>query len=385
MFPLISSLFNYLFGTDFSWPIPTFGFFVTLSFVLSCLIFRSEFDRKEREGAIKAIEEKVNVGVRVKLFIVIGYGLIGFLIGFKGWGVFIEYDSFRHNPIRWLFSAHGSWIAGVISLLFFLLFLFLAQRKSLLSPLRVETRTIRPRDLLPILLLWAGVTGFLGAKIFNVFEDGQLFGMQGFMELLDSGGLTFWGGLLFGAASYFYIGIRKGMDWRHLADIGSLGMLVAYGVGRIGCHLSGDGDWGIVNNHEKPVEWLPQWAWSFRFPHNVLNQGEYIPGCSGKYCSILPQGVFPTSLYEATAILLVFCVLWCVRKHMKVPGMMFAIYLFVVSIERFLIEFIRVNYKFEVWGVALSEAQLVSLVLLLLALFVAGYLSVKNSIAQRAV
>lgn len=385
MFPLISSLFNYLFGTDFSWPIPTFGFFVTLSFVLSCLVFRSEFDRRERAGFINAYEEKVNVGVRVKLLIFLAYGLIGFLIGFKGWGLVIAYDSFRRNPLHWLFSDQGSWTAGVVLLLFFILFLFIAQRKSLLSPLPVETRTVRPRDLIPTMLLWAGVTGFLGARIFNIFEDGRLFGAHGFMELLDSGGLTFWGGLLFGAASYFYIGIRKGMDWRQLADIGSLGMLVAYGVGRIGCHFSGDGDWGIVNEYRKPVEWLPQWAWSFRFPHNVINYGEHIPGCSGNYCSILPQGVFPTSLYEAVTILSVFCVLWCTRKNSRVPGMIFAIYLFVVSVERFLIEFIRVNYKFDVWGVALSEAQLISLVLLALAVFITVYLYVKNRSERQAI
>lgn len=386
MFPLISSLFNYVFGTDFSWPIPTFGFFVTLSFVLSYWVFHSEFARKEREGLINAFEERVDMGgMRANVFIGLGYGLLGFLIGFKGGGIFLEYDSFRSNPLHWLLSGRGSWVAGVVLSVLLVLFLLLMQRKSLLEPRREATRMVSPKKLLPTMLLWAGLTGFLGARIFHVFEDGQLFRAQTFMELWESGGLTFWGGLFFGAASYFYIGIRKGMDWKHLADIGSLGMLMAYGVGRIGCHLSGDGDWGIVNNYEKPVEWLPQWAWSFRFPHNVLNQGEYIPGCSGKYCSILPHGVFPTSLYEAVAILLVFGVLWCIRKYIKVPGMVFTIYLFVVGIERFLIEFIRVNYKFNVGGIALSEAQLISLGLLLLAAFVAGYLFMKNGAKRRLV
>src|SRR5690606_13982566 len=103
--------------------------------------------------------------------------------------------------------------------------------------------------------------------------------------------------------SYLYIGIRHGIPWKQLADIGSLGMLVAYGVGRLGCHLSGDGDWGIVNNRDKPFRWLPDWAWSFDFPHNVIHQGVPIPGCTGPYCYVLPEGVFPTSLYESTCIL----------------------------------------------------------------------------------
>src|SRR5690606_18463640 len=117
--------------------------------------------------------------------------------------------------------------------------------------------------------------GFVGAKLLNLVEDYRLLQTHSIGDIWHVSGLTFWGGLLFGAASYLYIGMRKRISWRHLLDIGSLGMLVAYGVGRMGCHLSGDGDWGIVNRLEKPFQAWPDWAWSFHFPYNVIRQGVY--------------------------------------------------------------------------------------------------------------
>ena len=49
--------------------------------------------------------------------------------------------------------------------------------------------------------------------------------------------------------------------------------MLAYGVGRIGCQVSGDGDWGKVNNYPKPevLNWIPDWAWKYHFPNNVFN------------------------------------------------------------------------------------------------------------------
>jgi len=383
MFPTLSSLINAVFGTDLSWPIPTFGFFVTLSFLLSYLIFYREFERKERVGQLRPFRVQTTVGIKMKGFLVLGYALLGFLVGFKGWGAYLAYDSFRHYPLRWLVSGQGSWVGGMLGAGLSTAIFAIVHRQLLWAAPREEHREIKPKDLLPTMLLWSGLTGFLGARIFAVFEDGQLLQTRGFWELLDSGGLTFWGGLLFGAATYFYLGVRRGLPWRHLADVGSLGMLMAYGVGRMGCHLSGDGDWGMVNTADKPFGWLPQWAWSFRFPHNVLNQGEYIPGCLGPYCSILPQGVFPTSLYESVLILFAFCVLWSIRKRLRRPGILFAIYLSVVGAERFLIEFIRVTYKFDVWGIALSEAQLISLGMLTFAAVAGVYLFIERKGAKR--
>jgi phosphatidylglycerol:prolipoprotein diacylglycerol transferase len=129
-------------------------------------------------------------------------------------------------------------------------------------------------------------------------------------------------------------------------------MMLAYGIGRIGCHLSGDGDWGIVNNNPKPtlLSWLPDWMWSFRFPHNSINAGVPMPDCSGKYCNQLVNGVYPTSFYELVLCIGMFLLMWAFRKKIKRSGLMFCIYLILNGGERFLIEHIRINFYYRFLG-----------------------------------
>ncbi len=378
MFPTFSSLVNYVFGTDFSWPLPTFGVFVVFAFIFSYLIFRAEFKRKERLHQLKAYKQQVYRGQVAGYLLFLGYGIVGFIIGYKGVGVVIERELFHVNPARYIFSFHGNWISGMLLALIAILISGLIYRKIILSNSAERYILVRPKDLLPFMLLCIAITGFIGAKFFMAFENGQLYHSHSFFEILNFGGLTFWGGLLFGGLTYFFIGLHKGMGWKHLADVGSLGMLLAYAVGRMGCHLSGDGDWGVVNTAKNPFMWLPEWMWSFRFPHNVLGQGEYMMGCQGKYCYILTEGVFPTSFYESVLMLFIFIVLWIWRNKIKIPGLMFIIYLFFAGVERFLIEFIRINFKFDVFGFLLSEAQIVGILMVIFALLLGGYLFVEN-------
>ncbi|MFD1769798.1 prolipoprotein diacylglyceryl transferase [Sphingobacterium suaedae] len=384
MFPTLSSLINYVFGTNFNWPVPTFGFFVSLAFVLSYLTFRAEFKRKQESGVFIAFRGEVKWGTTEKSLLLLGYGLFGFLVGYKGIGALLNRESFYRNPLGFIFSADGNWTAGLTLAIVCAMTFCLVYRKILFSSSTIQSKDVQPTRVLPVMLLWAGISGFVGSKVFNLLENGDLHHSHGFLEILNFSGLTFFGGLIFGGVSYFYIGMRKGMGWRHLADVGSLGMLVAYGVGRMGCHLSGDGDWGIVNAVEKPLRWIPDWLWSFRFPHNVLGQGDYIPECSGKYCYILPQGVFPTSLYESIIILAVFVVLWLVKSKIRIPGLLFVLYLFVTGTERFLIEFIRLNYRFDVFGISVSEAQLIGAFMILSSFLLGVYLLRKMKERNRA-
>ena len=131
---------------------------------------------------------------------------------------------------------------------------------------------------------------------------------------------------------------------------------MAYGIGRAGCHLSGDGDWGINNLAPKP-EWmsfLPDWMWSYTFPHNVIHSGIQMEDCGAKfwepYCSQLANPVWPTAFYEVVMATLIFILLWKIRKKIKVAGTLFCIYLALNGIERFLIEKMRINTEYNILG-----------------------------------
>ncbi len=367
MFPTISSLLEYIFGVVIDFPIPTFGFFVLLAFFLSYVTFLSEFKRKEAEGVVKSFEHDVVIGNGATLTAFLEAGLLGFIVGFKLVGVFFYKEMFLNEPLNFIFSLQGSWLFGfLISSACACLIYLQGKKEKLDKPISTKI-IIHPYQLMPKLVIWAAIWGFLGAKIFNYMENFHMYNNYPFTYFIKYSGLTFFGGLVFGGFSFLYIGHKRGIRILDLADIGSPGMLVAYGVGRIGCQLSGDGDWGIVNNYIKPVSWLPEWMWSFRFPHNVLNQGEYIPGCTGKYCFMLPKGVFPTSFYESIIILSCFFIIWVKRRSIKSTGRMLSFYLIIVGLERFFIENFRVNFKYDLFSWHLSEAQIISVIFVLLA------------------
>ena len=244
------------------------------------------------------------------------------------------------------------------------------------KPKTVEV-TQHPYELMGSLIVWAAVWGFLGAKIFDNLEHWDSFIADPINSLLSFSGLTFYGGLICGGAAVLYIARKNGIKPLHMLDIGGPGMMLAYSVGRIGCHMSGDGDWGISNLNPKPFSWLPDWLWAYTYPNNVANEGAPIPGCVGKFCNELVQPAYPTPLYEVIVCFILFLILWKIRNRIKLPGMMFGIYLMMNGVERFFIELIRVNTKYNVAGIHFTQAELISCLMFLSGLFLVLY-SVRN-------
>lgn len=363
MFPTLSELFAYLFHIHVRIPIETLGLFMALSFVLTYLAFVSEFKRKEAQGLVHAFKRKIVIGAPASVAELLLNGLLGFLFGFKFIGLIILYKEFITAPQKFIFSWQGSFIAGLICGAAWVFWAWYSRKKERLPEPKTLKELVHPYQLMVRITFWAGVIGFAGAKLFDTVEHWQVFLNNPLGTIFSSKGFTYYGGFIFGMLTFFYIGVKHGMKLAHVSDTGAPGIMLAYGVGRVGCELSGDGDWGIVNMHSKPgwLHWLPDWAWSFNYPHNAINMGEYIRGCSGQYCSVLPHGVYPTSLYEAIICIGLFGLMWAIRKRVNLPGFMSFFYLTLIGVERFFIEFIKVNIKYNILGMVLTQAQVISI------------------------
>ena len=218
------------------------------------------------------------------------------------------------------------------------------------------------------ILFIVAISGIVGSKIIVLLEEYHVFYDNNIFDaIFRKTGISFYGGLLGAAFALIFYFKKIKINILPALDAAAPAILIGYSLGRLGCHFSGDGDWGIVSG-EQPTWWfLPDWMWGFKSPHNVANRGEWIESCTFKYCKILEQPVFPTSLYEASICFILFLFILLAKKlSFKATGVIFSFYLILSSIERFAIEFIRVNTKHNFSGLWLSQAQFISLILIAL-------------------
>lgn len=226
---------------------------------------------------------------------------------------------------------------------------------------------VHPYQLTPDIILVAALFGLVGSKLFDIVEHLGAFARDPFGMLFSFSGLTFYGGLIAAALAVCIYSEKHGIPWPVIADAVAPGLMLAYGIGRIGCQLAGDGCWGVVNPEPKPeaLAFLPNWLWAFDYPGNVLREGIVIPGCEGDHCYRLGQPVFPTPIYETTIAVIFFGALWSIRTRIGIPGTLFSIYLILNGTGRFFIEKIRVNIRYSVLGLEVTQAEMIAVGLII--------------------
>ena len=233
---------------------------------------------------------------------------------------------------------------------------------------RTKTVMASPTVLMGTITTLVLVLGVAGSKLFHIIDFWDEFVADPFSMLFATSGLTFYGGLIVGAIGVSTYAHRRGLNVRRLWDAAAPGLILAYGIGRIGCYLSGDGDWGICSQLEDKPGWLPSWLWSETFPRNLVGPGQtpvdpllFNAAVRGETCTLpSPDGVYPTMLYEFAVAAILAAILWALRKHPFKAGWLFSLYLVFSGVERFVIEIIRVN---PIAAFGLSQSQLISIAL----------------------
>ncbi|MBK8608546.1 MAG: prolipoprotein diacylglyceryl transferase [Chitinophagaceae bacterium] len=424
MYPNLYYIFKDWFGVEWHGLslLNTFGLMVAMGFVTAAIVLSKEMQRKEKLGLLSPREEMITVGEPASMTEILINAVVGFIFGYKIFGVFFSMPA-GSNAQDYIFSGSGSIIGGLLTAVFLAWLKWWDKNKQKLK--EPERRNVRiwPHDRVGDIIILGLIFGIIGAKIFDNLENWSDFVKDPIGRLFSMGGLTFYGGLIVAAIAICWYAYKKGIKIIHLVDAAGLALLLAYAVGRIGCQVSGDGDWGVFNSayvvnaegnvveaapgdyqkqlnknaayylsgqvlskdsaliqitdrtyeslekvpHRsfKAPSFIPVWMVAYTYPHNVNKDGVQMANCEEEHCRALPQPVFPTPFYETIACTLLFLLLWAVRKRIKVPGVMFGMYLIVNGLERFAVELIRVNNTYSIFGFHPTQAELISAALVL--------------------
>ncbi len=206
--------------------------------------------------------------------------------------------------------------------------------------------------------LIALIAGVAGSKVLFLFENWSYFLDDPIGMAFSPSGLTFYGGFLLATLAIYIYLKKRGIHFLLAADAIAPGLLIAYGIARIGCHLAGDGDYGLPTT----LPWGTDYS-KGTYPPSIAFRN--VPEIASEYPGgIVPDTTLchPTPMYEFLACGILFFILWRLRTRLQPEGKLFMLYLIVAGLERFAIEFIRVNPRSSL---GLSEAQFIALALVL--------------------
>ena len=374
MYPNLSYIAHALLGTardNALSAVQTFGLFLALGTITAALFLRWDMRRRTALGQFHPATVTTTVGAGAGLGDYLGSALFGFLAGWKLVPLVLGRVG---GPVPdFLLSGEGNALAGVVLAAAAAGYTYYQGQRERAAhpggPRQVET-VVQPWQRTSDIAIIAALSGLVGAKVFGILEVPPDSLAAFFRQFFSGQGLAIYGGLIAGFFGVWWYMRRHGLAFWPMADAIAPGMLIGVGVGRIGCQLSGDGDWGVDNPAPAPDGWfLPDWMWSMTYPHNVIRAGVPIPGCEVDYCTQLAVPVYPTPFYEVVMLIGLGLVLWSLRKWAGAwPGLLMGLYLVANGVERFLIEQIRVNAVYDFGAFQPTQAEIISVVSVLCGL-----------------
>jgi prolipoprotein diacylglyceryl transferase len=369
MYPDLSYLFHDLFGSQpDNWTsiFKTFGLLLVISILAGAWLLFLELRRMQAEGIFKGEPMKVVEGAPATWQELLSNGIFGFIVGFKLVYLFQHFDEFQRDAADVLLSTKGTLWAGLLfGVIFAGIRYWEKERKKLPKPVE-KVHMLYPHDRIGDITIWAAVSGIIGAKFFAVLEDLPSFFADPVGTFFSGSGLAIYGGLIGGFLGVSWYLRRHKIPFWHVADAVAPALMIAYGIGRLGCHFSGDGDWGIVAAAIPEWWFLPDWLWAYDYPNNVAQDGVPIEGCEFQYCRRLDPPVYPTPLYETFLAFIIGGFLWLMRRRMPAAGMLFFLYLILNGLERFFIEKIRVNIRYDIMGFNPTQAEVIAVLFFLI-------------------
>jgi len=223
------------------------------------------------------------------------------------------------------------------------------------------------REYASTLVMWGAIGGIAGSRLLYVANNLPQY-LAGPKTIIFSGaGFVWYGGFGGGILASYIVARYYRIPWLTIADACAPALALGQALGRVGCQLAGDGDWGLPSK-------LP---WAMAYPRAIVGWGpetvlaldSHDNLISGFYPGVR---VHPAPIYETILYMGVFSLLWALRKKVQVEGRIFYLYLILAGASRFMVEFVRINPR-VMFG--LSEAQVIAIVMMVVgsaAFFLSG-------------
>jgi phosphatidylglycerol:prolipoprotein diacylglycerol transferase len=209
------------------------------------------------------------------------------------------------------------------------------------------------------LVVWGAFGGIVGARIYDVFDNWPAYASNPWSIVFSGSGFVWYGGFIGGLTVAALVARHYQVPVLRAFDMCCPALILGQAFGRIGCLLSGDGDWGLPSTL----------SWAMAYPHAIVGWNAHTVlklDQKGNLVSGFFPGVrvHPAPIYESMLYAAIFCLMWSMRR--KAPeGRLLSMYLILEGLARFMVEFVRINPRI---AIGLSEAQLISLVMIVIGL-----------------